>query len=150
MNIITFNFNDVPNGWAMCFNNECPMKDNCLRHLVAEQAADKAPKDHKTALCVTHLAYQDGDCELFAEIKTERMVWGFDHLYDHVLKIHFQDIKSSIVTLLKGISNYYRYRNGERMLSKAQQQKMAEIFRKYGYEQELTFDHYEDRLVFPF
>ena len=75
---------------------------------------------------------------------------GFDHLYDHVLKIHFQDIKSSIVTLLKGISNYYRYRNGERMLSKAQQQKMAEIFRKYGYEQELTFDHYEDRLVFPF
>lgn len=146
----TFHLNDVPNGWAICFNIECPMKDNCLRHLVAEQAANKAPKEYETALCVTPLACLDSECRLFADIKTERMAWGFNHLYDHVLKVHYQNIKNSMVSLLKGMSNYYRYRNGERMLSEYQQLQIANLFKKYGYEQEPVFDHYEDHLVFPF
>lgn len=78
------------------------------------------------------------------------MAWGFSHLYDQVLKIHYADIKDDITHSLRGRSNYYRYNNGERMLSEEQQKKIANIFRRYGYDREPEFDHYEEYLVFPF
>lgn len=148
--ILNLNFKDVPNGWAMCFNDHCALHEDCLRRLVGEQAEKEAPDEIMQALCVTPMAYREGDCKLYAALVTERMAWGFNHLYDQVLKVHYSNIKNAIIDLLKGQSNYYRYRNGERMLSETQQQKIAAIFRKYGYEQEPVFDHYEEHLIFKF
>lgn len=44
-----FNFENVPNGWALCFNENCKMKDICLRFM----AARFAPADMIVANCVT-------------------------------------------------------------------------------------------------
>lgn len=149
-NLYNIHFKDVPNGWAICFNDNCAQHEDCLRRIAGELAESEAPKENLKALCVTPLAYRDGSCKLYAALKKERMAWGFSHLYDQVLKIHYADIKDDITHSLRGRSNYYRYNNGERKLSEEQQQKIANIFRRYGYEREPEFDHYEEHLVFPF
>jgi len=43
---------------------------------------------------------------------------------------------------------YYRYKDGERLLSPEQQQWMAELFAKYGYDRDIRFDAYEDEYNF--
>ena len=27
-------FKDVPSDWAVCFNNDCPLKEECMRYQV--------------------------------------------------------------------------------------------------------------------
>ena len=148
--VYNIHFKDVPNGWALCFNDNCTQHADCLRHIAGNVAEQEAPKENMKAVCVTPIAYRDGSCKMFAEVKTERMAWGFSHLYDQVLKVHYDKIKDAITNILRGQSNYYRYRNGELMLSEPQQQKIAHVFHQYGYEQEPEFDHYEERMVFRF
>ncbi|MFC2384277.1 MAG: DUF6078 family protein, partial [Hoylesella saccharolytica] len=43
-----FSFDLVPACWAVCFINECPMGDRCLRHL----AGLHMPKDTRFGLAV--------------------------------------------------------------------------------------------------
>ena len=155
-NIITmknnyvFKLQDVPFNWAMCFNDNCDRKDGCMRHQAGSLAATTDPKKYVKAQCVTPIAYKDGTCQMYAPVNVERQAWGFDHLYDQVLKTHFAEMKEEIVKHLRGMSNYYRYRNGELKLSEAQQQWIEQLFSRYGYTEPIEFDHYEYLPVFPF
>ena len=145
----SFKFEEVPYGWALCFNDNCERKDTCLRCQAAQLAAEVARSKTRQAMCVTPLAYSDGDCSEYVEMATERLAWGFTHFYDHVQKVHYLKIKEAIVRYLHGMSNYYRYRNGEKKLTERQQQRIAEIFRSYGYDDPVIYDHYELATVFP-
>lgn len=143
-----FNMSDVPYGWPMCFNNECAKKNECLRYCVGEKALDLEPAAHETGICVTPAAYRDGECRKFFSIKTERVAWGFSHIYDKVLKIHYSEIIAEIKQYVHGGTNYYRYANGQKKLNEHQQQWIADLFSKYGYTDPVEFDHYEDKVTF--
>ncbi len=145
-----FRYQDIPKGWTLCFNDNCTRKDECLRRQAAMLAADVAPEQNMRALCVTPTAYRDGECRLFAAVRTELMAWGFSHLYDQVLRNDYAELKDAIIQYLHGQTNYYRYRNGTKKLSEAQQQWIANLFRRFGYEKAIRFDHYEYHTVFPF
>lgn len=146
----SFKYDEVPYEWPICFNESCERKNMCLRHQVALLATEVARSETRRAMCITPLAYSDGECTEFAEEKTERMAWGFTHIYDHVLKVDYPKIKEAIVKLLRGMSNYYRYRNGEKMLSEKQQQRIVEIFQSHGYNEPISYDHYELKTIFPY
>ena len=144
----SFKYEEVPYGWAMCFNDNCERRESCLRRQAAELSAEVAPKERRQTMCVTPLAYVGGSCTEYKALKTERLAWGFNHLYDKVLKAHYQKIKDALVKYLNGMSNYYRYRNGELKLSESQQQHVAQLFSRYGYNDTPVFDHYELKTVF--
>jgi hypothetical protein len=148
MENISFNFSDIPFQWTLCFNDACPRKAECLRHRAAQVAADEQADEVHEAMCVTPLAWRDGNCSRFFAIRTERVAWGFSHIYDKVLKTHYDDIKGAITRYLNGRSNYYRYRNGDRKLSVKQQQWIENLFRKFGYNDPIRFDHYRNAIVF--
>lgn len=142
----TIDMKKMPGTWAVCFNEACPMRETCLRFMAGQQLLEGV-----TAWpTVVPTALSDGRCRAFCEAKTERMAYGFRHLYDHVEQQVYRSLKTSVKQYLGGHSSYYRYHRGEKLLSPEQQQHIVELFRQYGYKGEVVFEAFCDELQFPF
>ncbi|MBQ3632142.1 MAG: hypothetical protein II949_13040 [Prevotella sp.] len=144
MENLTLRFEDVPRGWALCFNNECPLRSECLRH----QAGTLIPDTMTIAVSVTEKALADGQCQHFAPAETATFARGFTHLYDHVRQADYTALRKAMTAYLHGKRIYYEYKRGERLLSPAEQQWIARLFARYGYEDAPVFDGYEQHYVF--
>ena len=75
-----FSFDLVPACWAVCFINECPMVDRCLRHL----AGLHMPKDTRFGLAVYPTALVGGQCSEFKQIRIVHAAYGFKALFTEV------------------------------------------------------------------
>ena len=89
MEKLDLKFENVPNNWAVCFNNSCPLKEQCLRH----QAAMTVPDGVCYGMSVWPQAYKGGQCRMFAEIKTVTMAWGFSQLYKDLRHEDYKEIR---------------------------------------------------------
>lgn len=142
--ITNFDFSNVPTNWDVCFNNNCPLADDCLRHYVAQ----KLPADTERVNCITPQALHDGQCQWFASCEPVTTAWGLARLYDKVYHKDYAPLKKRIATALRGRSNYYRYNNGELTLTPAEQQQIARIMAEMGYTEAPVFEHYREELQF--
>lgn len=140
-----FNFQDVPNGWVLCFNEKCKMKETCLRYM----AAQYAPADMTTASCVTPRALQGDECKKFVAERHETKAWGMSHIFEGVQHEHYAQLRNTLIKML-GRRNYYRYNSGERMLNAKQQQQISNLFERFGYQDAPAYDHYVKQVLFPF
>lgn len=143
-----FRYHDIPYQWAVCFNSQCPLREKCMRWQAAELIRCMPVASVQTAMCVTPQVWQSSPCSMFVETKTELRAWGFSTIFDHVSMADYPLIKASMMSFLRGQSNYYRYRNGELKLSERQQHTIDGFFAKYGYPTPVTYDHYECVPVF--
>jgi hypothetical protein len=130
---------DVPMSWQICFLTECPVKDRCLRQLIASQLSEK--RDFGPAVYPTMKRGENG-CRLFVANEPQLMAWGFEKMFSEVRHRDVVSLRKEVTNELRGHSNYYRYNNGERLLSPEQQEAIIKLFQKYGYQNQLEFDHY--------
>lgn len=135
----------VPDGWAICFNNDCALHEQCLRW----HAAQVSPSDLTKARCVTPHAISDGKCQLFASTQKVRYASGFSTIYKNVLKDDYTPLRKQMTMMLSGKRYYYEYMRGERLLSPWQQQQIRELFADRGYADNVVFDDFEDVFEFP-
>lgn len=139
-------FRNVPKGYQLCFNNNCPQKDNCLRFMVGsnipEHRGDWGPTIYP------NVKINENGCRYYATGQIQRMAWGFNTLFEEVKSKHKQGLRMAIYQYLNGRSNFYRYQHGERLLNKEQQEWIIQLFQRSGYNENLKFDHYTD--VFDF
>ena len=142
--IISFDYSNVPGRWAVCFNDNCPLADKCLRRHVAR----KMPDNTERTECITPNALQDGQCRWFASMETITTAWGLRRLYDKVYHKDYMPLKKAITTLLRGRSNYYRYNNGELTLTPQEQQQIAQLMADMGYREQPIFEHYREEILF--
>ncbi len=140
-----FNFQDVPNGWVLCFNEKCKMKETCLRYM----AAQFAPADMTTATCVTPHAQKGDSCTKFVTERYDTEAWGMSHFFEGIRHEHYAQLRNALFTML-GKRNFYRYNSGEWSFSVKQQKQIADLFKRFGYQHAPTYDHYVKRLQFPF
>ena len=131
-----FDFSTVPLWYALCTNEQCPLRSECLHYL----AGSHAPDDMTTALCIMPHNSRDGKCRFFASTQKIRMARGFSHLFDKVLKNDFTQMRKNLTFYLHGAKFYYQYMRGERMLTPEQQQAIKDMFVEMGYTEELVFD----------
>lgn len=136
---------NVPSDWALCFNQNCPMHERCLRWL----AAQLAPEELTICRCVMPQALKKGQCPHFATAEKVRMARGFMHLYDKVLKDDYTSLRKTLTSMLSGKRYYYEYRRGDRLLSPENQEKIRQLFASRGYADSVRFDDYEEEFVFP-
>jgi hypothetical protein len=130
---------DVPKGWALCFNRECEMREGCLRF----KAGELAPEETTVWPCITPRALKDGECQHFASTEKVNYARGFSHIYDKVLKQDFTPLRKAMTEMLQGKRYYYEYLRGERRLSPRQQQSIHNLFAKSGYAESVCFDGFE-------
>ena len=138
-----FNFSRVPSWYVLCTNNDCQLKEKCLRFLVGKNA----PESVELATCVMPKMLKNGECRWFNEIKVEVWAAGFTHLFDKVLKKDSSAMRKTITSYLHGTKFYYQYMRGEKALSPEQQLWIKNYVKSLGYEWEVEFDTYfEDYL----
>lgn len=135
-----FNFDLVPASWPVCFVADCPLADSCLHHLVALHL----PEELTWGPAVYPTALHDGRCSHYKEIRKIRAAWGFDTLFADVKQRDATPLRTAIKDYLGGNGTYYRYNNGERLLSPKQQDHILALFRQRGYTDNLRFDGYRD------
>ena len=135
---------DVPRGWALCFNSECAMREGCLRF----KAGELAPEEMTVCPCVTPKALKDGECRHFVPTEKVEFARGFRHIYDQVLKQDFTPLRKTMTAMLHGKRYYYEYLRGERRLSPEEQQDIRDLFARKGYTESVCFDAYEEAFDF--
>lgn len=139
------NWKNVPEGWALCFNSECPLHESCLRW----QAGKRAPQEVTVARCITPRALTGDWCVHFASMEPQTYAYGFSTIYQRVLKNDFTPLRKQMTEHLQGKRYYYEYLRGERPLSPEQQQWIRRLFERYGYGDSVVFDRLQEAYNFP-
>ena len=139
-----FNFKQVSRYWAVCYVPGCPRKDECLRY----HACLHAPENrvyHKFSLPTM---LKDGQCQQFRPIQKVRMAVGFKNIFYDVKERDSAEMRRELADYLGSTTTFYRYRNGEHLLTPRQQEWIRNLFRRYGYTDEVTFDDSRDVYIF--
>ena len=72
--------------WKYCFNEQCPLANECARYLsVVYKNADKTD-----GYAVFPDAYKNGKCEHFMQIHLVKMAYGLEKMHDELKK---KDVK---------------------------------------------------------
>jgi hypothetical protein len=122
-----------PFGFIVCYNEDCSLKENCLRGEVAE-----LNQEEDDVLKVVNSAKFSGEnCKFYLENKKVLMAYGMKKSFDKVLAKDIAEIRKTLNAYF-GHGSYYVRRNGEKAINPTEQAYIASIFAKYGYE--ITFD----------
>lgn len=133
-------YNSIPPSYPLCFHGTCPLAATCLRHLAGEHL----PADAVWGPAVYPTALKDGQCKMYHKTRVIHAAYGFDTLFHDVKKRDDTPLRDSLKSYLGGHGTYYRYNRGERLLTPEQQAAILDLFRSYGYTENLAFDHYRD------
>lgn len=141
---ITLTPEQIPASFARCFDSACPQADKCVRYLAGKYTPDKC----QAGLAVYPNARKGEHCTLYKETRIIRAAYGFKALFAEVKQKDDTPLRRRIQTYLGGMTTYYRYHHGERMLTPEQQEWIFALFRKHGYTENLRFDGYSERYDF--
>ena len=140
------NFSMVPHGWALCYLGECKRKEECMRY----QMGMLAPEDLTRTTCILPTVLKQKVCPHFHPIKKVRMAAGFQKMFDELKTKHQAVIRMKLNSYLGHGGTYYRYRNGDNLLTPEQQEWIKKLLRRYGYTEDDIFDSYREEYQFRF
>ena len=134
-----YDFKQIPPGWKFCFNNNCPMKEECLRY----QTATELPEDRVWGSAVFPTALKEGRCKFFRKDEKVTLATGFVVENNPRMNQIFLAMRRQMTHYLGGNGTYYLYRNGRKFLSPQQMEWIKELFKRYGYCETGSFDRHE-------
>ena len=111
-------------------------------------AGQHLPADRMTGFAIYPNALQNGKCRFYVKKRVIRAAWGFRKLFLNVKHVDDTPICREIQQYLGNRPTCYRYMNGQLTLTPGQQAGIIDIFREYGYTEELSFDNYIDRYAY--
>ena len=132
-----FDFNKIPDWWALCPNSDCEMAKTCLRHQVCLQV----PQKYKLWTCVLPNAIEDGKCRFYRKAAKVTMAQGIAAVYKNVQSREARSqIRYGLTAHLGSKGTYYRYKDGERLIGPRLQQEIIDIVHQYAPGVEVSFD----------
>lgn len=140
-----FKYSEVPADWALCFLDECPLKEQCQRWL----AYSYAPKGTTIHSCITPHALDKGKCRYYVKPEPIRVAYGFGDLFRQVRRDDYHAMKDELIDYFGSSTYYYRYRRGEYPLTPEQLSWMRQLFSRYGYNDNIEFNKFGNLYTFP-
>ena len=138
-------YKDAPHDWAICYQDDCPMKDSCLRRAIA-RLAPATLKKHVTVLP----SVREGDkCSFFATAEPVCIARGMKGMLPSVGSERVTAIRHGLYGLFGSQANYYRYRRGMYDITPEQQARVSRLFKKYGFTGEVKYDQTRIDYYFP-
>lgn len=131
----------IPFGFARCYQERCPLKENCLRYYLAQHEESEA---HSVLIVNPRRIPEDASkCAYYKGMKKIRVAWGLKHLFDEVPAKQLYSLRSGIIASI-GRTRYYRCYRMEQGLTPADQQIIAAAFRKYDLTIKPNYDHFTE------
>ena len=127
-------------GYTVCFAEQCPLKEQCLRWKVGEQM----PNTQSHYDCVNQ-HYQDvgtEHCSLFRNKEKVQFAKGMMHIFNDKMPRRLEPAVRYGLISKHCRTYYYEYRKGERLMSPAIQEEIRNLFRNEGWQEEVHFDSY--------
>lgn len=138
---MAFDFNNVPDWWPVCQNADCPQSADCLRFV----ACQNMPTTVTVWPCVMPGSLRADVCPFFVKNEKVRLARGFKKMFARVdSRDDLFTIRRKLTDYLGSKGTYYRYKDGDKILSPEQQQWILQLFGQYGYTEGLEFDEYID------
>ena len=134
----------IPPTYSRCFQADCPQAESCLHY----QAGLCLCQGVYEGVSVFPNARTEQGCRSFRPVRLIRAAWGFKTLFTDVKEKDGTNLRNQIKRYLGEHSAYYRYHHGTRRLTPEQQEWIINLFREYGYEGPLEFDHYTETYDF--
>ena len=75
-----FDYEKIPDWWALCPKSDCKMAETCLRHQVCMQVPDK----YKRWQCILPHATKQEPCEFYLKLEKVTMAKGIASVYKNV------------------------------------------------------------------
>lgn len=135
-----FTYEMLPPSWLFCFLGGCPKAAQCVRHL----SSTVIPNDKTVGFAVLPTALKGNGCKHFKQIRKIRAAYGFKTLFEDVKRKDDTPLRDQLKAFLGSHGSYYRYHNGTKLLTPEQQDRILAIFRRWGYTENLRFDHYKE------
>lgn len=132
----------LPYGWTYCFNEQCVVKDECVRFLSTRFLSEKRHSGN----AVFPSAWRNGNCQYYEKLRIAKLAWGFDPLYRNVTLKDAPTLRCRLRGYLGSKGQYYRYKLGQLLLLPKQQLEIKELFHSYGYD-DVEFDHFKETFV---
>lgn len=133
-----FDFEKIGSGYIFCFNAGCPKRDDCIRFVVGNHI----PDNREIGQAVLPTAFKNHECRFFKQARIVEYAYGFEHIYDNVLRKDYTPLRKTLTLYLGNKGKYYEYKYGKRGLSPEKQQYIRNLFMQYGYTEDIVFDKY--------
>lgn len=129
--------------YTVCFHQDCPLSDHCLRHLVGKHA----PATLETCTSVNPNAKGTATkrCPHYRTSQKQKMAQGMKNIFNDNMP---QRVEKGVRQELIRRTNrqyYYEYRSGVRLIPPAMQEEIRELFRQLGWTEEIHFDNYTEQ-----
>lgn len=140
-----FDYNKVPQGYVHCINRDCPLANECLRFLAAENAPEDVlqyavlnPKAIKTA---------GSDCPFHRDSTPKRFGRGMNNMLQQVPSGRLKVLRAQLIALF-GRTLFYEMKKGDKLVSPENQAKICEAFQSMAPGVNVEFDSYEKKTDF--
>jgi len=133
-------FKDVPNGYALCVVNDCPLADHCLRQL-AMQALTKQKR--LVTIVNPQLTRPSEACEFYRSDHPQRFGRGFAAMKEEMLPRQYAIFMDRLKERF-GRTGYFERRRGERLCSPSDMAIINRVLADLGLSQ-LSFDGYVEQ-----
>ena len=135
----------APHDWAICFQDDCPLKDTCLRHAIARLAPDSL-----THHSIVLPAARHGDrCSLFATKEPVQFARGMKSLLPRAARGELRLLREGLYAIFGSTSRYYLFREGKYPITPQQQQSIQALFRRHGINSAPHYDSIIEEFYFP-
>ena len=134
----TITANDVPNNYALCTANDCPMASHCLRHLALEVLTEEPYSI--TVVNPLRTKFSEA-CEYYRTDEPQTFARGFTAMQEEMLPRQYSTFMNRLKDAF-GRTGYFERRRGERLCSPADIAVIQKVLADLGLSH-LDFDAYE-------
>ena len=131
----------VYNSWSYCFNEQCPLAQECAHYL---SVTYKNP-EQTNGYAIYPDAYHDKKCEHFLQLRLMKMAYGFEKILDELKRKDEGSFRVHMTSYFGSSTSYYRYKLGQTGLVPEQQQYILQWCKGRGYTN-MRFNRYTEEV----
>lgn len=129
-------------GYMVCFAEQCPQHEQCLRWKVGQVMPDTVGR--YTCVNPHHKEAGTAQCQEYRPAEKLRMAKGMTHIFNDDMPRRVEPAVRKELNKLFCRTYFYEYRSGKRLIPPALQEEICEIFRNAGWDGEVCFDGFVD------
>ena len=130
-------FREKAGHYLVCFNDQCPLHEECLRWLVGLYVDTTLPA--YTGVNPRNPQNGGEQCALFRKKERVMMKRGMTHLYQEMPRYKEHRIRL-LLQLIWGRKRYFEMRKGERLVNPQQQEDVIYACRHHGWTGPIVYD----------